>query len=615
MKTLLLGALFSLCLAASPARAQYVDRTKITDGTNTATVTASGAVKTDASATTQPVTAASLPLPTGAATETSTAATASAAGAPADAAWSGAGSGTIVAILKKLYATLSGTLTTNATIQNASLAVTGPLTDAQLRAAPVPVSGTFWQATQPVSGPLTDAQLRASPPAFDISRYGGSAVGAANALHVQPGTGAVFPVSASSLPLPTGASTLAEQQAQTTALQLIDDAAHADDAARGKSLLAGAVLDDVSTTAVTENNGGFLRMSDRRALLVEGVSGGTALKVDGSAVTQPVSGTVTANAGTGTMAVSAASLPLPSGAATAAKQPALGTAGSPSTDVITVQGVASMTALKVDGSAVTQPVSGTFWQATQPVSGTFWQATQPVSGTVTANQGTANATPWNSNLAQIGGAAVQTGNGTAAGNQRVTLASDSTGNVATIGTSVTPGTAAAHLGKAEDAAAATGDTGLAMLGIRKDDATQTTSAAGDYAAPSLDAYGAGFARSDHPNRIRCATAAVSTATTITALGGSCVAPGAGLSIYITDISFSTSAAAGTAADSFPTLKYGTGGTCGTGTTVVWGALTTANSTVVNNLTTPIKIPANSEVCWMMSTAGSKFIVLTGYIAP
>jgi hypothetical protein len=36
--------------------------------------------------------------------------------------------------------------------------------------------------------------------------------------------------------------------------------------------------------------------------------------------------------------------------------------------------------LKVDGSAVTQPVSGTFWQTTQPVSGTFWQATQPVSG-------------------------------------------------------------------------------------------------------------------------------------------------------------------------------------------------------------------------------------------
>lgn len=42
-----------------------------------------------------------------------------------------------------------------------------------------------------------------------------------------------------------------------------------------------------------------------------------------------------------------------------------------------VTGDSSMTALKVDGSGVTQPVSGT-----------FWQATQPVSGTVTANAGT-----------------------------------------------------------------------------------------------------------------------------------------------------------------------------------------------------------------------------------
>jgi hypothetical protein len=44
-----------------------------------------------------------------------------------------------------------------------TVAVSGPLTDTQLRAAAVPVSGTFWQATQPVSGPLTDTQLRATP--------------------------------------------------------------------------------------------------------------------------------------------------------------------------------------------------------------------------------------------------------------------------------------------------------------------------------------------------------------------------------------------------------------------------------------------------------------------
>jgi hypothetical protein len=70
----------------------------------------------------------------------------------------------------------------------------------------------------------------------------------------------------------------------------------------------------------------------------------TAIKVDGSSTTQPIS---------------VSTLPLPSGAATAAKQPALGTAGTASSDVLTVQGITSMTALKVDGSGVTQPVSGT----------------------------------------------------------------------------------------------------------------------------------------------------------------------------------------------------------------------------------------------------------------
>ncbi len=123
-------------------------------------------------------------------------------------------------------------------------------------------------------------------------------------------------------------------------------------------------------------------------LSVQGAVAMTALKVDGSAVTQPVSGTVTV-AGTvpvsgtfwqATQPVSAAALPLPSGAATAAKQPALGTSGAPSADVLSVQGSASMTALKVDASATTQPVSGTISIAgTVPVSGAFWQATQPVS--------------------------------------------------------------------------------------------------------------------------------------------------------------------------------------------------------------------------------------------
>lgn len=78
---------------------------------------------------------------------------------------------------------ISGTVSTNTgltqpltdtQLRAAAVPVSGPLTDAQLRAAAVPVTGTFWQATQPVSiagtvnvsngqtQPLTDAQLRAA---------------------------------------------------------------------------------------------------------------------------------------------------------------------------------------------------------------------------------------------------------------------------------------------------------------------------------------------------------------------------------------------------------------------------------------------------------------------
>src|SRR5690242_19092828 len=71
----------------------------------------------------------------------------------------------------------------------------------------------------------------------------------------------------------------------------------------------------------------------------------------GSVVTANQGGTWNLNNVSGTVS-------LPTGAATAAKQPAPGTAGTASTDVITVQGIASMTALKVDGTGGTFPISG-----------------------------------------------------------------------------------------------------------------------------------------------------------------------------------------------------------------------------------------------------------------
>ena len=111
------------------------------------------------------------------------------------------------------------------------------------------------------------------------------------------------------------------------------------------------------------------------------------------------------------------------------------------------------------------------------------------------------------------------------------------------------------------------------------------------------------------------TVVVSTATTITAVGGACAAR-PGYTLWVTDINFSTNAA-GIAADSFNTLKYGTGTTCGTGTTVFWGAMTPAatQTAVVQHFTTPIRLPANVDVCWINSSAGSKFLVITGFATP
>ena len=96
----------------------------------------------------------------------------------------------------------------------------------------VGVTGTFWQATQPVS-------------------FTGS----------------------------TDVATQTTLASLLTSSQLIDDAVYTSDGALSKTLGVAAVFDDVATVAITENQAGYLRMSSRRALLVEGVASGTALNV------------------------------------------------------------------------------------------------------------------------------------------------------------------------------------------------------------------------------------------------------------------------------------------------------------------------------------------------
>lgn len=153
-----------------------------------------------------------------------------------------------------------------------------------------------------------------------------------------------------------------ETDNQTSVVKLISSGTpkvHVRGVRHGERTLGGATSGGGGTSSSVKvlDSGGTNTLS---------VSAGGAAKVDGSAITQPVS---------------AASLPLPSGAATAAKQPALGTAGTASADVLSVQGVASMTALKVDGSAVTQPVSAL---AATRSAATTMQAAATASGNGTS---------------------------------------------------------------------------------------------------------------------------------------------------------------------------------------------------------------------------------------
>jgi hypothetical protein len=173
---------------------------------------------------------------------------------------------------------------------------------------------------------------------------------------------------------------------------------------------------------------------------------------------------------------------LPSGASTAAKQPALGTAGTASSDVITVQGITSMTPLLAtitfaSAQAVTQ--SGT-WNITN-ISGTVslptgasTAAKQPALGTagsastdVITIQGIASMTKLlvtpdaNSaiNVAQVGGSSVSTA---ASGVQKVGVV----GNAgATVDSTVGAGTAPANqvvAGSLYNATAPAPTTGQAM---------------------------------------------------------------------------------------------------------------------------------------------------------
>lgn len=189
---------------------------------------------------------------------------------------------------------------------------------------------------------------------------------------VQP-TGTNLHTVVDSSALPTGASTSANQTTTNTSL----------------SAILSNQTNGTQTSVVTQPTGTNLHVV---------VDSGT-ITLSG---TSPVSGTVTANQGTPN-------------------------ATPWNENISEFGGTIVSLGQKVEASSI--PVTIASDQSSLSVTVGNFPATQPVSGTVTANQGTANATPWNENIAQVAGATVQTGHGIAAGSLRVELPTDGTGVV------------------------------------------------------------------------------------------------------------------------------------------------------------------------------------------
>lgn len=240
-------------------------------------------------------------------------------------------------------------------VTNTSLAVTGPLTDTQLRAVAVPVSGTVAVSSVAgsvaVTGPLTDTQLRAS------------AVPISGTVTANAGTGTMA-VSAAALPLPTGAATSALQTSGNSSLSSIDT----------KTLAAGQGTMAASSPVVIASNQSSIPVTLASTTITGSVAvTGPLTDTQLRAVAVPVSGTVTTSP--------------PANASTNVAQMG-GVATSMNTGVRDT-GTQRVTIATND----VVPVTGAFFQATQPVSLTSTTITGPVAVTGPLTDTQLRATP------------------------------------------------------------------------------------------------------------------------------------------------------------------------------------------------------------------------------
>jgi hypothetical protein len=360
-----------------------------------------------------------------------------------------------------------------------------------------PVSGTFWQTTQPISGTVTanagtgnfnvvqasGANLHVDVDNFPATQPISGTIAVSNFPATQPISGTVAATQSGTwnlnnisgtITLPTGAATAANQTTANTSLATIA----ANTPPLGQTTEAGSVpvtiASNQSAIPVTITGDTFdvvaniaewggVATSLGQTVMASSVpvtiaSNQSALPVTGTfwQTTQPISGTVTANAGAGTFTV---------GQATGtnlhtvvdnfpATQPISGTVTatqgtSPwviSGTVAANAGTGNFTVVQPTGTSLHTVVDN--FPATQVVSVSNFPSIQPISGTVTSTQGTSpwvisgtvgatqsgswtitslqGTTPWVENLTQVGGSTIALGQTTMVNSLPVTIASNQT---------------------------------------------------------------------------------------------------------------------------------------------------------------------------------------------
>lgn len=407
------------------------------------------------------------------------------------------------------------------------------LTDTQLRATPVPVSGTFFQATQPISGTVTANQ----------------------------GTAA-----ASTAGWPDIQGTVAATTAAWTSATVVDTAISA--ATTGY----GCILIDARISGGGVASGAIVFEASR-----DGGANYNPLEVILSAVVIPGEQITGMNYGL--------------------------VAGSAYFE----RGISGFTNVRVRLNPV---ITG---------GGTVNLAILPIASECGGMPMALDSNgKWKIAIYNINQTPVNADNGASGlGTQRVTIANNSTGVLASIGsitTSVVPGTASTNLGKAEDAAHTSGDTGVFIQAVRTDPTTTAyTTANTEYSPVGVDYVGATY-EGVHPSRFSCFVPSTATVTT------QCqAAAAAGLRNYVTSAVVTNGVGTAQSVD----IVFGTGAACVTGITAITNKIFFVGATQQGSLNqsvtfgenTPLVPTAATAICCRPTAATAFGCTITGFIAP